>query len=78
MGTIGGRVEGIDSLYFYGRSRKRKLNYSTDSEEIPPLPPQMQALEIKLDDNDDYMPDCPSMQHDFDYCMFDLNCTPPN
>ena len=27
----------------------------------------MQALEIKLNDNDDYMPDCPWMQHKFDY-----------
>jgi hypothetical protein len=29
-------IEDNDSLYFYGRSRKRKLNYSTDSEEMPP------------------------------------------
>jgi hypothetical protein len=31
-------IEDNDSLYFYERSRKRKLNYSTDSEEMPPLP----------------------------------------
>jgi hypothetical protein len=60
-------IEDKDSLYFYGRSRKKKLNYSTDSEEMPPLPPPMKALEIRLDDNDDYMPDCPWKQHDFDY-----------
>jgi hypothetical protein len=54
-------------LYFYGRIRKRELNYSTDSEEMPPLPPPTQALEIRLDDNDDYMPDCPWKQHDFNY-----------
>ncbi len=60
-------IEDNDSLYFYGRSRKKKLNYSTDSEEMPPPSPPMQALKIRLDDNDDYMPDCPWKQHDFDY-----------
>jgi hypothetical protein len=60
-------TEDNNSLYFYGRSRKRKLNYSTESEVMPPLPPPTQALEIRLDDNDDYMPDCPWQQHDFDY-----------
>jgi hypothetical protein len=60
-------IEDNNSLYFYGRSRKRKLNYSTDSEEMPPLPPPTQALEIRLDDDDDYMPDCPWKQHEFDY-----------
>ncbi len=34
---------------------------------IHPLPPPTQALEIRLDDNDDYMPDDPWKQHDFDY-----------
>jgi hypothetical protein len=59
-------IEDNNFLYFYGRSRKRKFNYSTDSEEMLPLPPPTQALEIRLDD-DDYMPDCPFKQHDFDY-----------
>jgi hypothetical protein len=54
-------------LYFYGRSRKRKLNYSTDSEDMPTLLPPMQALEIMLDDDDDYMPDCPWKRYGFDY-----------
>jgi hypothetical protein len=27
----------------------------------------MQALKIRLDDDDDYMPDCPWKQHEFDY-----------
>ncbi len=56
-----------DSLYFYGRSRKSKLNYSTDPEEMPPLPPATQALEIRLNDDDEYMPDCPWKQHEFNY-----------
>ncbi len=60
-------IEDNISLYFFGRSRKRKSNNSTDSEEMSPLPPPMQALEIRLDDNDGYMPDCPCKQHDFDY-----------
>jgi hypothetical protein len=60
-------IEDNDSFYFYGRSRKRKLNYSTDSEEMPPLPPPMQALEIRLNDDDDFMPDCPWKQHEFHY-----------
>jgi hypothetical protein len=60
-------IEDNNSLYFYQRSRKRKLSYSTDSEEMPPLPPPMQALEIRLNDNDDYMPDCPWKQYEFDY-----------
>jgi hypothetical protein len=47
-------------------SRKRKSIYSTDSEEMFPLPPPTQALEIRLDDNDDYMPDCLWKQHYFD------------
>jgi hypothetical protein len=54
-------------LYFYGRSRKRKSNYTADSDEMPSLPPPMQALEMRLDDDDDYMPDCPWKQHGFDY-----------
>jgi hypothetical protein len=40
-------IENNGSLYFYGRSRKRESNYST--EEMPPLPPPTQALEIRLD-----------------------------
>ncbi len=60
-------IEDNYSLYFYGRSRKRELNYSTNSEEMPPLPPPTQALEIRLDNDDDYMPDCPWKQHEFDY-----------
>jgi hypothetical protein len=58
-------IENNNSLYFYERSRKKKLNYS-DSEEMPPLTPPKQALEIRLDDDDDHMPDCPWKQHDFD------------
>jgi hypothetical protein len=46
-------------LYFYGRSRKKKLNDSTDSEDMPLFPPPTEAMEIMLDDDDDYMPDCP-------------------
>jgi hypothetical protein len=60
-------IEDNDSLYFYRRSRKRKLNYSTDSKDMPPHPPPTQALEIRLDDDDDYMPDCPWKRHGFDY-----------
>jgi hypothetical protein len=37
-------IEDKDSLYFYGRSRKRKFSYTTDSEEMPPLPPPTQAF----------------------------------
>ncbi len=48
-------IEDSNSLYFYRRSRKRKLNYSTNSEEMPPLPPPMQALEIRFDDDDDFI-----------------------
>ncbi len=33
---------------------------------MPPLPTPTQALKIKLDDNDDYMPDCQWKQHGFD------------
>ncbi len=60
-------IEGNDSLFFYRRSRKRKLNYSIDSEEMSPLPPPTQALEIRLDDDDYYMPGCPWKQYEFDY-----------
>ncbi len=42
-----------------------KLNYSTNSEDMSPLPPPTQALEIRLDDNYDYMPDCPWKRHGF-------------
>jgi hypothetical protein len=58
-------IEDNDSLYFYGRSRKRKLNNSTDSEDMPPLPLPTEAMEIMLDDDDDYMPDCPWKRHDY-------------
>ncbi len=34
---------------------------------MPPLPPPTQALKRRLDDDDDYMPDCPWKQHEFDY-----------
>ncbi len=51
---------------FYGRSRKRKLNHSMDSEDMPPLPTSTQALEIRLDDDDDYRPDCPWKHYGFD------------
>jgi hypothetical protein len=59
-------IEDNNSLYFYRRSRKRKLNYSTDCEDMPPLPTPTLALEIRLDANDDYMPDCPWKRHGFD------------
>ncbi len=58
-------IEDNNSLYSYGRSRKRKLNNSTDSEDMPPLPPPTEAMEIMLDDDDDYMPDCPCKRHDY-------------
>ncbi len=64
-------IEDNDSLYFYERSRKRKLNNSTVSEEMPPIPPPTQALEIRLDDDDDYMPNCTWKQHEF-------NCDSPS
>ncbi len=57
-------IEDNDSLYFYGRSRKRKLNNSTDSEDMLPLPLPTEAMEIMLDDDNDYMPDCPWKKHD--------------
>ncbi len=60
-------IEDNSSLYFYRRSRKRKSNYSTDAEEMPLLLPPMQGLEITLEEDDDYMPDCPWKQHEFDY-----------
>ncbi len=59
-------IEDNDSLYFYGRSRKRKSNDSTDAEDIPPLPPPTEAMEKMLDDDNDYMPDCPWKRHDYD------------
>jgi hypothetical protein len=57
-------IEDNDSLYFYRRSRKRKLNDSTNSEDMLPLPLPTEAMEIKLDDDNDYMPDCPWKKHD--------------
>jgi hypothetical protein len=57
-------IEDNDSLYFYGRSRKRKLNNSTDFEDMPPLPPPTEAMEIMLDADYDYMPDCPWKKND--------------
>jgi hypothetical protein len=34
---------------------------------MPILPPPTQALEIRLNNDVDYMPDCLSKQHEFDY-----------
>ncbi len=59
-------IEDNNSLYFYGRSRKRKLKDCTDSEDMPLLPLPAEAMEIMLDANDDYMPDCPWKRRDFD------------
>ncbi len=57
-------IEDNDSLYFYGRSRKRKLNNSMDFEDMLPLPPLTEAMEIMLDADYDYMPNCPWKKHD--------------
>ena len=35
------------------------MNNSTDFEDMQPLTPQTEAMEIMLDDDYDYMPDCP-------------------
>ncbi len=59
-------TEDNNSLYFYRRSRKRKLNYSMDSEDMPPLPTPTQAFEIRLINDDDYMSDCPWKQYGFE------------
>ncbi len=32
---------------------------------MPPLPPPTEAMEIMLDDDDDYMPDCPWKSNDY-------------
>jgi len=40
------------------------LNNSTDFEDMQQLTPQMEAMEIMLDDDYDYMPDCPWKKHD--------------
>jgi hypothetical protein len=56
-------IEDNDSLYFYGRSRKKKLNNSMDFKDMPPLPLPTEAMEIMLDANYDYMPDCPWKKH---------------
>jgi hypothetical protein len=56
-------TEDNDSLYFYGRSRKRKLNNSMDFEDMPPLPLPTEAMEIMLDADYDYIPDCPWNKH---------------
>ncbi len=58
-------IEDNNSFYSYGRSRKRKLNNSTNSEYMPPLPLPTETMEIMLDDDDDYMPDCPWKRHDY-------------
>ncbi len=34
---------------------------------MPLLPPPMHAFEIRSNDDDDYMPDYPWKQHDFNY-----------
>jgi hypothetical protein len=57
-------IEDNNSLYFYVRSRKRKLNNSTDFKDMPPLPPPMEAMEIMLDADYDYMPDCHDSNND--------------
>jgi hypothetical protein len=58
-------IEEYKSLYFYGRSRKRKMQNSTDSKDMPSLP-SMDVSEIMLVDDDDYQPDCPWKMLDFD------------
>jgi hypothetical protein len=57
-------IEEYKSLCFYGRSRKRNMNNSTDSKDMPSLP-SMDVCEIMLVDND-YQPDCPWKMPDFD------------
>ncbi len=51
-------IEEYYLLYFFGRSRKRKLNDGTDPKDMPSLP-TMDVSEIMLVDNEDYQPDCP-------------------
>jgi hypothetical protein len=51
-------IEECKSLYFNGRSRKRKMNNSTDSKDMPSLP-SIDVCEIMLVEDDDYQPDCP-------------------
>jgi hypothetical protein len=58
-------IEDYKSLNFYGRSRKRKMNNSTDSEDMPSLP-SMDVCETMLVNNDYYQPDCPWKMPDFD------------
>ncbi len=45
-------------MYFFGRSRKRKLNNGTDPKDMPSLP-TMDVSEMMLVDDEDYHPDCP-------------------
>ncbi len=58
-------IEEYKSLYFSGRSRKRKLNDGTDHEDMPSLP-TMDISEIMLVDDEDYQPDCPWKTFDND------------
>ncbi len=51
-------------MYHFGRSRKRKLNNSTDQEDMPALP-SMNVSEIMLVDDNDYQPDYPWKTYDF-------------
>jgi len=57
-------IEEYNSLCFSGRSRKRKLNNSTDPKDMPSLP-TMDVSEIMLVDDEDYQPDCPWKTFDY-------------
>ena len=41
------------------------MNNSTDFEDMLPLPLLTEAMEIMLDADYDYMPDCPWKRHDY-------------
>jgi hypothetical protein len=60
-----GYIEEYESLYFCGKSRKRKRNNSMDQRDMPTLP-SMDACQIMLVNDDDYQPDCPWKMSDFD------------
>ena len=45
-------VKENDSIYLYGRSRKRKSNDSADYEDMPQLQLKTEVSEIFLDDDD--------------------------
>ncbi len=57
-------IEEYDSLHHYGSSRKRRLNNSTNLEDMPALP-STDVSKIMLVDYDDYQPDCSWKTHDF-------------